>query len=225
MAHLEALIMKWSEQAWKEAEPVYRRILELDFVRELTAGTLDREKFLFYIRQDALYLVGFGKALAGIAAKLDNVEHSQAFLAFAGECMAIERALHESYLGGEKLQDLIEPSPTCLLYTSYILKQVYDAPLEVAMAAVLPCFWVYKEVGDHILSRRKINGNPYQAWIDTYGGEEFAVAVKKAIDICDGAAASCTEARRQAMTEAYVLCTKMEWMFWDSAWKQEAWPV
>ena len=217
--------MKWSEQAWKEAEPVYERILELDFVRELMAGTLSREKFLFYIRQDALYLVGFGKALAGIAAKLDKVEHSRAFLSFAGDCMAVERALHASYLGGEKVPERIEPSPTCLLYTSYILKQVCDAPLEVAMAAILPCFWVYKEVGDHILAKQKKNGNPYQALIDTYGGVEFAAAVQKAIAICDEAAASCTEGRRQAMTEAYVLCTKMEWMFWDSAWRQEVWPV
>ncbi|MCL2123298.1 MAG: hypothetical protein FWH34_04335, partial [Desulfovibrionaceae bacterium] len=99
--------MQWSEQAWKAAEPVYRRILELDFVRELTAGALSREKFLFYIRQDALYLVGFGKALAGIAAKLDNVEHGRAFLAFAGECMAVERALHESYLGRENMPERI----------------------------------------------------------------------------------------------------------------------
>jgi len=217
--------MKWSEQAWKEAEPVYQRILELDFIRELMAGTLSQERFLFYIEQDALYLVGFGKALAGIAAKLDNVEHSQAFLAFAGDCMAVERALHESWLGKEKQPRRIEPSPTCLLYTSYILRQVYDAPLEVAMAAVLPCFWVYKEVGDHILARQNRHDNPYQAWIDTYGGEEFAAAVQKAIDICDEVAASCTEAQRQAMTDAYVLCTKMEWMFWDGAWRLEAWPV
>jgi thiaminase/transcriptional activator TenA len=214
--------MKWSERAWKEAAPVYGRILELDFVRELIAGTLSREKFLFYIRQDALYLVGFGKALAGIAAKLDDVEHSRAFLTFAGECMAVERALHASYLGDEALP---EPSPTCLLYTSYILKQVYDAPLEVAMAAVLPCFWVYKEVGDHILAAQSKNGNPYQAWIDTYGGDEFAEAVLQAIAICDEVAASCPEARRRAMTDAFVVCTKMEWMFWDSAWKLETWPV
>ena len=217
--------MQWSEQAWKEAVPVYGRILDLDFVRELIDGTLSLEKFLFYIRQDALYLVGFGKALAGIAAKLDNVEHSQAFLAFAGECMAVERALHASYLGNEQAPARIDPSPTCLLYTSYILKQVYDAPLEVAMAAVLPCFWVYQKVGDHILATQCKKGNPYQAWIDTYGGDDFAVAVQRAIAICDEVAASCTEARRQAMTEAFVVCTKMEWMFWDSAWKLETWPV
>ena len=224
--------MKWSESAWAAAEPVFGRILKLDFVCELMSGTLSREKFMFYIRQDAMYLKDFGKALAGIAARLDNVEHSQAFLSFAGDCIAVERALHASYLnngqtslGTDDLGAKLEASPTCLLYTSHVLRLVYDAPLEVAMAAVLPCFWVYKEVGDHILARQNKNGNPYQAWIDTYGGVEFAGAVQKAIAICDEVAATCDETRRKAMTMAYVLCTKMEWMFWDSAFKLEAWPV
>jgi thiaminase/transcriptional activator TenA len=84
---------------------------------------------------------------------------------------------------------------------------------------------VYQQVGDHILAAQRKNGNPYQAWIDTYGGDEFAATVRQAIAICDEVAASCTEARRRAMTEAFVLCTKMEWMFWDSAWKLETWPV
>jgi len=97
--------------------------------------------------------------------------------------------------------------------------------LEIAMAAVLPCFWVYQKVGDHILAVQSKNGNPYQAWIDTYGGDEFTTAVQQAIAICDEVAASCTAARRRAMTEAFVLSTKMEWMFWDSAWKLETWPV
>jgi len=217
--------MKWSEGAWREAEAVYQRILELDFVRGLIDGSLSRERFLFYIQQDALYLLGFGKALAGIAARLHPVEHAQAFLGFAGECMAVERALHESYLGPEKETKPPAPSPTCLLYSSYLLQQVHQAPLEVAMASVLPCFWVYKQVGDHILATQNTKANPYQAWIDTYGGEAFAAAVQKAISLCDEVAASSTEARRQAMTEAYVLCTKMEWMFWESAWRLETWPV
>jgi len=216
--------MKWSEQAWKAAEPVYQRILELDFVRALMAGTLSREKFLFYIQQDALYLVGFGKALAGIAAKLDNVEHSQAFLGFAGECMAVERALHASFLS-EEAGPPPAPSPSCLLYTSYLLQQTHHAPLEVAMASVLPCFWVYQKVGNHILAHQDKNANPYQSWIDTYGGEAFAASVHKAITLCDEVAASCTQAQREAMTKAYVLCTQMEWMFWEAAWKLEAWPV
>ena len=217
--------MKWSEQAWQAALPVYNKILNLDFLRELMDGTLPRDKFRFYIQQDALYLNGFGKALAGIASRLEKPEHMGAFVAFAGDTMAVERGMHQSFfdvLG--KLEDL-EASPTCLLYTSYMLKQLSGAPVETALASVLPCFWVYKEVGDHILANQTKGANQYQSWIDTYGGDEYGAAVTSAIAICDELADACTEAQREAMTRAYVLCTKMEWMFWDSAYKLEQWPV
>jgi thiaminase/transcriptional activator TenA len=95
----------------------------------------------------------------------------------------------------------------------------------VAVATVLPCFWVYKEVGDFILAGEKFSGNPYQSWIDTYGGEEYGQAVVKAIAIADDLAARATAEVRAQMTAAFELCTKMEWMFWDSGWKKEAWPV
>ncbi|SBW10441.1 TENA/THI-4 family protein [uncultured delta proteobacterium] len=217
--------MKWSEQAWQAALPAYTKILELDFLRELMDGTLPEEKFRFYIQQDALYLNGFGKALAGIAARLENPAHMGAFVRFAGDTMAVERDMHQAFfavLG--KLEDL-EPSPTCLLYTSYMLKQLSDAPVETALASVLPCFWVYKEVGDYILAHQSKGPNRYQSWIDTYGGEEYGAAVRQAIGICDELAAVCTPKQRESMTKSYVLCTKMEWMFWDSAYKLEQWPV
>ena len=217
--------MKWSEQAWQAALPVYNKILKLDFLRELMDGTLPHDKFRFYVQQDALYLNGFGKALAGIAARLENPAHMGAFVTFAGDTMAVERDMHQSFFDVLGKPEELEPSPTCLLYTSYMLKQLADAPVETAMASVLPCFWVYKEVGDYILANQTKGANQYQNWIDTYGGDEYGAAVEKAIAICDELAAECTQKQRDAMTKSYVICTKMEWMFWDSAYKLEQWPI
>ena len=218
----------WSQQAWKEAEPVFRRILEHAFIRELMDGTLEQKKFLFYINQDALYLAAFGRVLSSIAARLEKPDQINAFLSFANDSMMVEKALHESFLP-HTLQNH-SPSPTCLLYTSFLLSQA-TAPAEVAVASVLPCFWVYKEVGDYILACLKSAGsvrvpkNPYQAWIDTYGGEEYAAAVARAITICDDLAAAASPDMRTRMTRNYVLATRMEWMFWDSAHRLEPWLV
>ncbi|MCL2824317.1 MAG: thiaminase II [Polyangiaceae bacterium] len=217
--------MKWSQEAWVAAEPVYEQILKLAFIQELAAGTLDRAKFMFYIEQDASYLIDYGKVLAGIAAKLDRLDHRQAFVSFANDCMFVERDMHESYLGHEIKATDIRPTPSCLLYKSYLLKTLYEAPVSVAMAAVLPCFWVYQGVGRHILQHQNKENNPYQAWINMYGGKEFDAAVSLAIGICDEVASQCTEEQRRAMVRAYVMCTKLEWMFWDSAWRLEGWLV
>lgn len=216
--------MEWSKQAWKAIEPVYEGILGMPFIEELINGSLSQDKFLFYLRQDAVYLADYGKVLSGIAAKLNNPEHSEAFIHFAGESIAVEKALHESFLNKTKAGS-IAASPACLLYTSYLMRQLSFAPVEVAVAAVLPCFWIYKEVGDYILANQRKGENPYQNWIDTYGGEEFATSVALAVSIADELAGRCTPGQRDAMTEAFVMCSRFEWMFWDSAYNKEQWKI
>ena len=216
--------MKWSEQAWLFAKPVYDKILELPFIIELTRGTLAREKFIFYIRQDTLYLGEYGKVLTGIAYRLEDPGHRKAFVKFAGDSISVEQALHASFIHTQ-LGEKINASPSCLLYTSYLHKQLANAPVEVVLAAVLPCFRIYKEVGDHILKHQTKGNNPYQSWIDTYGGEEFERSVTMAITVCDEIASQHTDARQQEMMEAYLVCSRFEWMFWESAYRQEEWLI
>jgi thiaminase/transcriptional activator TenA len=217
--------MKWSKQTWKAALPVYNSILEHPFVLELMDGSLEKEKFMFYIQQDVFYLGEFGKVLAGIASRAGKPEYTESFLHFAKDTIQVERALHQSFFNTIGVTATKEPSPTCLFYISYMQRQLINASLEVAMATVLPCFWIYREVGDYIIANQKKNENPYQNWIDTYVGEEYSKAVDKAVSICDEMAEACSQGQRQLMTDAFVMCSKMEWMFWDSAWRLEKWPI
>ncbi len=216
--------MKWSVKTWKSAKPILDKILSHPFIDGLINGTLDRQKFIFYIEQDAVYLSEYGKILAGIAAKIDHPEYSKDFLYFAADSITVENALHKSFLKKKDIKT-IQPSPGCLLYTSYLHKHLSNSSVEVATAAILPCFWIYQVVGDYILSNQQEGNNPYQSWIDTYGGKEFAASVKKAIGICDDLAENASLSGREAMAEAFIICSKMEWMFWDSAWKLEKWEI
>lgn len=216
--------MKWSEEAWKAIGPIYKGIQKMPFISELINGSLEEEKFLFYLKQDAVYLSDYGKVLTGIAAKLNEFKHVEAFINFAGDSVAMEKELHESFFK-DIWSNQTKASPACLLYTSYLMKQLHFAPVEVSVAAVLPCFWIYKEVGDYILANQVEGDNPYQSWIDTYGGEEFAAAVRLAISIADELAEQCTPKQREAMTEAFVMCSRFEWMFWNSAYNKEQWKI
>lgn len=217
--------MEWSKKAWHAMLPVLERIVASPFIQELMSGKLDKEKFAFYIQQDALYLADYGKVLTGIASKLENPAHTASFIGFANDSIAVEKALHETFIHQIEAKDRIQASPSCLLYTSYLMRQFANAPIEVAVAAVLPCFWIYKEVGDYILTHQTKESNPYQSWIDTYGGEDFAKAVKTAISITDELAKACTEKQQQTMLDSFVICSKMEYLFWESAYKQEKWSV
>ena len=219
--------MGFTEQAWARIEPVYQTILAMPFNQELAAGTLSRERFIHYMLQDSHYLINFGKALAVTGARAPNPDAMIQFTHSAEACVVVERALHEGFfkdfgIASETAANL-KPSPTCSHYVSYLLSTAHNAPYEVAVAALLPCFWIYGEVGKHLLSIAAAD-NPYQAWIDTYADEAFEEGIRKVIAITDAAALATTPLIREQMLEAFERATVLEWMFWDSAYRLERWP-
>ena len=205
---------KWSQEAWNASENIYNTILQLPFIKELADGTLPMEKFLHYIRQDNLYLDDYSRVLAHIASRLGNIDDVATFLEFASDGVAMEKSLHAIYAheGG------VVKTPACLFYTSLLKAQAYEN-VAVEAAAILPCFWIYQKVGEHILSIAKMEGNPYADWIKAYSDPAFDKATRRAIELCDRLADAADEATRRRMTDIYVACSRLEWMFWDSAYR------
>ena len=220
--------MSFSSEAWRRIEGLYGAILDLPFNRELAAGTLSRERFTFYMLQDAHYLTYFARALAVTAARAPDNDALIQFAGSAREAVVVERALHEGFFKDYGISPaevaVTEPSPTCAHYTHYLLALAHNVPYGVAVAALLPCFWIYWEVGKHLLGTARPD-NPYQTWIDTYADEAFAEGVRNVIAITDRVAEAANPAVRDQMFGAFERAAQLEWMFWDSAYRLERWPI
>lgn len=218
----------FSTTAWQNNLPLYEKILAMPFNAELAAGNLSADSFRHYIIQDAHYLEGFARALALASAKADTADQIVQFAAAAQTAIMVERALHADYFRkfGITPEDFAaaQPTPVCDHYVSYLLRVAALDPFPVVLAALLPCFWIYLEVGKDIHGRAA-KPNPYQAWIDTYAGEEFATAVQAVIETTDGVACGASERMRHSMHDAFTRATQLEWMFWDSAYRLAKWPV
>ncbi len=168
-----------------------------------------RENFSSIFVQDALYLdqlITRAPCRSPAREAPDNAT-LRAFGHYAIEAIAVEQALHERYLKefGVSPASLAaaEPSPDCLGYTSFLLATAYHEPWEVLVAALLPCFWLYWDVGTSI-ARSAAADNPYRAWIDTYADEGFGEAVRGVIASTDRAAAARTsDAVRDRMATAF----------------------
>lgn len=218
----------FSEMAWQRTGPLRGAIHALPFNAELAAGTLSRDRFQGYIIQDALYLDQYARTLAMAGARGPDGASLQAFAGYALGAISVEQALHASYLAEYGVDPgrvaATEPSPDCLGYTSFLLATAYHEPWEVLLAALLPCFWLYWDVGTTI-ARTARPGNPYQAWIDTYADESFGSAVRAVIAATDGAAAGTTQSVRDRMMTAFIRSCQYEWLFWDGAYRQRGWPA
>ncbi|GAB2789921.1 thiaminase II [Rhabdobacter roseus] len=216
--------MTFTQYLWQEATPIFEKIRAHPFNQELRQGTLPTDAFTFYIYQDSLYLADFARALAVAGTRAATSQELLDFLQFAQNAILVERALHESYFDEYRISYTSGKAPGCFAYTNYLLAVSTLESYEVAVAALLPCFWIYKEIGDYIYAHQT-TPNPYQNWISTYAGEEFGEAVRKVLGICDRLAEQASESTRQRMREAYLTSSRLEYLFWDSAYRREAWPV
>ncbi len=218
----------FSQSAWQRNLTIYEEILEIPFNTELMEGTLTQSRFKHYMVQDAHYLEGFARALSLASAKGQHADHIVHFAGAAQTAIIVERSLHADFFKQFGITNeafaAAEPTPVCEHYVSYLLRVAALEPFEVALAALLPCFWIYREVGKHIHARAA-RDNSYQAWIDTYAGAEFEQAVDAVIAVVDEVAIYAAPRTLEAMHHAFMRATQLEWMFWDSAYREEAWPV
>ena len=213
----------FSDRAWQQTTDLRAAIDALPFNRELAAGTLADSRFRFYIEQDALYLDTYARILAMAGARGPDGATLQLFAKSALEAVAVEQALHGQYLT-QFGSAASEPAPDCLNYTSFLLATAYHDPWEVLMAALLPCFWIYWDVGNTI-ARQSAADNKYRAWIDTYSDEGFGKAVRAVIAATDQAAAATTDQIRARMMTAIIRSSQYEYLFWDGAYQSRTWPI
>lgn len=216
--------MKWTNHAWQKIEGDFENIIAMPFIQELKSGTLPLDVFQFYMAQDAKYLEHYGRVLAYIGAKSETNHQALDFFNFGKDALMVEKALHESYFEdfGLTAYDTIPMQPACHHYVHFLKSMVAFESLEVGIAAVLPCFWIYKRVGDYIFENYS-DANPYGKWIHTYSGEEFASAVSKAIDYTNQVAEHTTKAIREKMFIAFIDSTRLEYHFWEGAYRMRSW--
>lgn len=216
--------MSLSQQAWHSVADRYEEILAHPFVRGLGAGDLSHEVFVRYLVDDAHYLLGYARVLALLASRMPDADAVAELAGASVGAVAAERSLHRGFLvplgidpDDPDSPGVSDPSPTCLAYTGFLAERAATAPAEVGLAAVLPCFRVYAEVGRHLQAARGTAEHPYGDWIDTYADPDFDAAVHRMEGLADRLAGG--SPHTAAMLTAYRTATDLEWRFWDQAWR------
>lgn len=208
-------IESWTKQAWKAAEGIYDEIISHPFIKELAAGTLDPARFDRYLAQDELYIGNYGRQMFELAELIDDPAAHDMFCEFAKEGIEGEKAMHALLIDRFGIDTAVQPSPVTADYNAHTQAAIGTGSKEIGLAAMLPCMWVYNEVGLHILRNASMEGNPYREWIQEYGNEAFTEGVVKVLQLADSYAAAASDEVRRRMTEEYVAATRFEYWFWD----------
>ncbi len=215
---------RFSERVWARIAPIYAAILDHPFNRELANGMLAQDRFAFYVQQDSLYLRDYSRSLSLLASRSPDAETAGTLLDYAKGGVAVEQELHGMMRETLKIPPASIQEPVCFGYTQFLLAHAALADYPVGLAAILPCFWIYRDVGLHI-AQTSAADNPFAAWIQTYSDPDFVRITDNMIRIVDDAAAAHSAAVGDAMEAAFVRSSQYEWAFWDAAYQLTRWPV
>ncbi|GEA88210.1 phosphomethylpyrimidine kinase [Cellulomonas cellasea DSM 20118] len=236
-AHLQGSARAFTHGAWEQVADLRAACDELVFVRGLAAGTLEPAQFAFYLAQDALYLREYSRVLARASELAPDREAQEFFARGAHHCLAVESDLHRRWLGrygptragdagtGGAGTGAAATSPVTAAYTDHLRAVAASGSYAELVAAVLPCYWLYADIGARLLARADLDGHPYADWIATYGDPEFARASDRARALTDAAARSVGPAERARMLEAFVRSCRHEWLFFAQGTSMPSWPA
>ncbi|MBT2531551.1 bifunctional hydroxymethylpyrimidine kinase/phosphomethylpyrimidine kinase [Arthrobacter sp. ISL-48] len=208
----------FAEILWSEAQPDLEAIYGLEFIRDLVSGSLDEKQFGYYLAQDAIYLNGYSRVLARASA-LAPTEAGQLFWArSAQQCLEVESELHRNWLSTRTVERGL--GPVTKSYVDHLTAASTSGSYAVLVAAVLPCFWLYAEVGKTLHAQFLASGapvnHPYATWLRTYADEDFAAATRQAVSMADEAGRSGSDAERAAMILAFRQSCRFEVEFFDA---------
>ena len=207
--------MSWTKEVWAGSARIFEGIKGLPFIKELADGSLDPSRFDRYIAQDELYIGNYGRQMFQLADMMPDPEQREMFRAFAQSGIDGEKAMHELLIARFGIDTEVKASTVTSTYNNHTQAAIDSGSKEVALAAMLPCMWIYNEVGLYILSIASLEGNPYKEWVLEYGNEEFTEGVNAVLALADGWAAAADDATRAAMTRAYLEAALFEYAFWD----------
>ncbi|NUL45369.1 bifunctional hydroxymethylpyrimidine kinase/phosphomethylpyrimidine kinase [Cellulosimicrobium funkei] len=210
----------WTAALWAAGAETTEAITDSDFVRALVDGSLPQHAFAFYLAQDALYLNGYARALAALSARSTDPAAQVYWSQAATGALTEEAELHRGWLGRNGEPALAPaPSPVTSAYTNFLLATALGEDRAVGVAAVLPCFWLYAQVGAALPAVPA--DHPYAAWLDTYRDPGFVTATEQALAQLEAEMAAASPAVRAAAARAYLTACRHELEFFDQALRIE----
>ncbi len=219
----------FSKQLSRRSERIWRAIESHAFLRELHAGTLPMNRFTYFILQDYVYLLDFAQVLCHGGARSPDLETLELFCRHALGAVEVERSFHASFgktIGLSRKQlDAVPKGPVTQAYIGHLQSVARGGSLGELVGAVLPCYWIYGEVGRRLYRNRPRKPKIYREWIETYASESFWKPVREQIQLMDKLGAAASTGERKRMADHFVLSSRYEYMFWEQAYQVEGWPV
>ncbi len=193
------------------------------FVLGIQNGTLDRDKFRYYMIQDYLYLEDYAKTFAVGVAKAKSLSLANLFAKYIA-VMNGELNVHQGYLAKLGVsQEEIDSTPRSLdslSYTSYMLRVAYEEGEAEILAAILSCAYSYEVIAENMVKNNpaSLEDPFYGDWIKGYISDDYREENKILLKELDHITENCSEKQIEHLVHIFTVCSRYELAFWEMSW-------
>lgn len=217
--------MKFSESLYENVKEIWQSYYNHPFVKGIGDGTLDVDKFKYYMIQDYIYLLDYAKVYALGIVKADSEEVMQGFSSMVNSILNGEMSIHRSYMKrlGITLEEIknTKASLDNISYTNYMLSVSHTGGLAEVSVSLLACMWSYLEIG------RNLSKNPgatehefYGEWISGYISKDYEECTKWLIDLVDDLGENISDKEKEKLIEIFINTSRYEYMFWEMSYNK-----
>lgn len=218
--------MLFTDQLYDQTKEIWEAYFDHPFVKGIEDGSLDKDKFKFYMVQDYLYLWDYSKLFAIGALKTNDKDLIASFAKSMDVTLNYEMNIHRGYMDklgiSKEDQENERVSLINLSYTNYMLSVSQKGGYEEVVAALLSCAWTYAEI-----AKRIDKNNPkakdhefYGDWVKGYLSDEFQDTASLYLDQMNKLAESMGPERKKELIEIFRNCCLYELKFWDMSYNQ-----
>ena len=206
---------RWTDTAWTAASTVIEEIRQHPFVQGLKDGSLPHATFIHYLEQDMVYLKNYGDEMDMLSRIMPTPPMKQLFRRIADDGVQSEKELHRFLAQQWNVYPAQVTSRSTQGYMDFTRHYLETGDAALAIAALLPCFWVYNEIGHYIADTAVADNHPYKPWIQTYESEEMNKVVSQVIAFANQLAEACNDEKRTVMRDIFVEATRWEYEFFN----------
>jgi thiaminase/transcriptional activator TenA len=215
------------------ANQIWNNILSNKFINEISMDTLPLNKFVFYLRQDHIFLKEFCNFLRNAKEKCELDKDNRMKEWFDDLCNStinLEMEMQNQLLDSVGMTSLLSaytnnysldsnPSKMTLDYTSYLIHVSLKGGLHEIVSAMAPCPWSYFEIAKKLSKRKQyIKTEVFRKWIDFYSSYESVKQVEDVKDILNELSQNADETHKKLMKNHFDTACKYEYNFWEMAY-------
>ena len=197
------------------------------FIAEMTDDSLPIDKFIFYLKQDHIFLKEFCSFLANARAAAEKPSLKRWFGELHHSTVNYEMQMQKKVLDSLELSGAINissPAKATLNYVSFLRKVSVSRSVEEMVSAMAPCPWSYLEIAQKILlscnggGQNKIRTEAYQKWIEFYSSKESQQQVEYLKSLLGNLYENASKSKKLVMEYHFSIACQYEHDFWKMAY-------